>query len=94
MQPIPLKITLSSGGSLTFENVISSTTGTTTQTGTLRAASATYPVEFDMAGGALTLDGGVMKDIKDGLLLDTGSLTAKNSAMIKAVQIKERQLLH
>ena len=78
----PLKITLSSGGSLTFENIISST-GTITQTGTLRAASATYPVDFDMAGGALILDGGVMKNIKDGLLLDTGSLTAKNSSMIE-----------
>ena len=78
----PLKVTLSSGGTLTLENVISSTTGLTLQTGTLRAASASYPVEFDMAGGALTLDGGVMKDIKDGLLLDSGSLTAKNSAMI------------
>ena len=69
------KLTISSGGTLTFESI-------TTSTGTLRAASSSYPVDFDMAGGDLVLDGGIMKDIKNGINLDSGTLTASNSALI------------
>ena len=69
------KLTVSTGGSLTLESI-------STSTGTLRAASSTYPLDFDMDGGSLVLDGGIMKDIKNGINLDSGSMTVSNSAIL------------
>ena len=68
-------LTISSGGTLTFES-------TSTSTGTLKATSSTYPLDLDMDGGALTLDGGVIRDVAGGINLDSGTMTVGNSAMI------------
>ena len=44
------KLTISTGGSLTFEAI-------STSTGTLKASSSTYPLDLDIDGGSLILDG-------------------------------------
>ena len=69
------KLTISSGGALTLE-------ATSTDTGTLKASSATYPLDLDMDGGVLTLDGGVIYDVAGGINLDVGTMIVMNSAMI------------
>ena len=69
------KLTISNGGSLTLEDI-------TTSKGTLRASSSTYPLDLDMDGGTLVLDGGVISDVAGGINLDSGTMTVKNSAMI------------
>ena len=51
-------------------------------TGTLKAASSTYPLNLDIAGGTLELDGGVIKDVDGGIVLDSGIMTVSNSAII------------
>ena len=48
----------------------------------MKAASATYPLQLDIAGGTLELDGGVIQDVLNGIQLDSGSMVVKNSAMI------------
>jgi flagellin-like protein len=68
-------LTIGAGGSLLLES-------TSTDTGTLKAFQPSYPLDLDMDGGQLTLDGGVIRDIKGGLNLDSGSLTVSNSAVI------------
>ena len=70
------KLTISSGGKLTLEVLAGSSTGT------LKAASATYPLQLDIAGGTLELDGGVIQDVSGGIALDSGSMVVKNSAII------------
>ena len=69
------KLTISTGGSLTLEQI-------STSTGTLRASSSTYPLDFDIDGGTLNLIGGVMADIDGGINLDSGSMTVSDSAII------------
>jgi len=68
-------LTISSGGSLMLQS-------TGTDTGTLKAFSSNYPFELDMDGGDIILDGGVIRDVDGGINLDSGSLTASNSAII------------
>ena len=69
------KLTISDGGSLTFESTV-------TDTGTLKASTSTYPLDLDMDGGTLIVDGGVIMDVLGGLNLDSGVMTVSNSAMI------------
>ncbi len=71
-QPI---LTISAGGSLLLES-------TSTDTGTLKATTSSYPLNLDINGGALILDGGVIRDVAGGINLDSGSLTAFNGATI------------
>jgi plastocyanin len=68
-------LTISDGGSLTLES-------TSTDTGTLKAVSATYPLNLDMDGGDLIVDQGVISNVAGGINLDSGSLTVFNSSMI------------
>ncbi|MAK77769.1 MAG: hypothetical protein CL992_00600, partial [Euryarchaeota archaeon] len=68
-------LTIQSGGSLTIES-------TSTDTGTLKAVSSSYPLALDMDGGSLTVDGGVIRDVAGGINLDSGSMTVMNSATI------------
>ena len=68
-------LTISTGGSLLLE-------ATSTDTGTLKAISDTYPLNLDMDGGELSLDGGVIRDVAGGINLDSGTLTAANDAYI------------
>ena len=69
------KLTISNGGSLTLEAI-------STSTGTLKASSSTYPLDLDIDGGALILDGGSIYDVDGGINLDSGSMTVGNSATI------------
>jgi len=68
-------LTIGAGGTLMMQSI-------TESTGTLSAFSSNYPLDLDMDGGALTLDGGVIRDVKGGINLDSGSLTVSNSAVI------------
>ena len=68
-------LTISTGGKLVLEKISAST-------GTLKAASSTYPLNLDIAGGTLELDGGVIKDVDGGIVLDSGIMTVSNSAII------------
>jgi len=68
-------LTIPAGGTLTFVS-------TSTDTATLKAVSSTYPLDLDMDGGALTLDGAVMRDLAGGLHLDSGTLTVFNGSTI------------
>jgi flagellin-like protein len=69
------KLTISSGGSLTFST-------TSTDVGTLKATSSAYPLDLDIAGGTLALDGGKIFDVKGGIVLDSGTMIVENSAVI------------
>ena len=69
------KLTISTGGSLTFEAI-------STSTGTLKASSSTYPLDLDIDGGSLILDGGKIYDVDGGINLDSGTMTVGNSAVI------------
>ena len=53
-----------------------------TSTGTLAASSSTYPLDLDIDGGSLMLDGGIIRDVAGGINLDSGTMTVANSAMI------------
>jgi len=68
-------LTISNGGSLTLESI-------STSTGTLKAVSATYPLNLDMDGGSLIVDNGVISNVAGGINLDSGSLTVFNSSTI------------
>ena len=57
------KLTISNGGSLTLEAI-------STSTGTLKASSSTYPLDLDIDGGSLILDGGSIYDVDGGINLD------------------------
>ena len=48
----------------------------------MKAASSTYPLDLDIDGGTLELDGGKMKDINGGIILDSGNMIVGNSAVI------------
>jgi hypothetical protein len=69
------KLTISNGGSLMLEQI-------STSTGTLAASSSTYPLDLDIDGGSLMLDGGIIRDVAGGINLDSGTMTVANSAMI------------
>ena len=69
------KLTISNGGSLTLEHIA-------TSTGTLKASSSVYPLDLDIDGGSLTLDGGKIYDVAGGINLDSGTMTVGNSAII------------
>ena len=69
------KLTISTGGTLTLESI-------STSTGTLKATSSTYPLDLDIDGGALFVDNAVIRDVSGGIVLDSGSMTVSNSAMI------------
>jgi len=69
------KLTISNGGSLTLES-------TSTDTGTLKASSSTYPLDLDMDGGNLIVNDGVIRDVAGGINLDSGTMTVSNGAMI------------
>ena len=69
------KLTISNGGSLTLEAI-------STSTGTLKASSSTYPLDLDIDGGSLILDGGSIYDVDGGIDLDSGTMTVGNSATI------------
>jgi len=69
------KLTISTGGTLLM-------TTTSTDTGTLKASTSSYPFDLDMAGGILALDGGKIFDVSGGINLDSGTLIAENSAVI------------
>ncbi|MFL2962365.1 MAG: hypothetical protein ACJZ2K_05225, partial [Candidatus Poseidoniaceae archaeon] len=68
-------LTISSGGSLTLST-------TSTDTGTLKASSSTYPLNLDIAGGTLDVNGGQIFDVSGGINLDSGNMIVRNSAMI------------
>ena len=53
-----------------------------TSTGAIRAASSTYPLDFDIDGGTLNLEGGTMADINGGINLDSGTMKVNDSAII------------
>ena len=69
------KLTISTGGVLTLEKI-------PTSTGAIRAASSTYPLDFDIDGGTLNLEGGTMADINGGINLDSGTMKVNDSAII------------
>ena len=69
------KLTISSGGSLVFGT-------TSTSVGTLKASTSSYPLDLDIAGGILALDGGRIMDVSGGINLDSGTLIVENSAII------------
>ncbi|MDP6870369.1 MAG: type IV pilin [Candidatus Poseidoniaceae archaeon] len=66
---------ISSGGTMILES-------TSTSTGTLKAVSPTYPLNLDLDGGTLHLDGGQARDVSGGINVDSGTFKAENNAIV------------
>lgn len=69
------KITIQNGGTLTFTN------GSTSQ-GNLRASSAAYPLDLDIDGGTLKFIDAKARDLKGGLVVDSGNVVVSTGSII------------